>query len=188
MTGKQTLLLAGLTVLTFTFSKRLMAADNSSTLQPVPSIDLNRYAGKWYEIARLPNSFQKSCAGEVRATYTLKEDGKIGVLNECRKADGKLKSAAGIARQADKKGPNSKLEVRFAPAFLSFLPIVWGDYWVIELGPNYEYAVIGEPSRKYLWILSRSPKMDDALYQSLLQKIAAHGYDTSRILKTRQAE
>jgi apolipoprotein D and lipocalin family protein len=188
MTGKQTLILAGMTVLAFTFAKRLMAADNSSTLQPVPSIDLNRYAGKWYEIARLPNSFQKSCAGDVSATYTLKEDGKIGVLNECRKADGKMKSAAGVARKADKEGPNSKLEVRFAPAFLSFLPVVWGDYWVIELSPNYEYAVIGEPSRKYLWILSRSPKMDNALYQSLLQKIAAHGYDTSRIVMTRQAE
>ncbi len=187
MTIKQIVLLTGVTALALQFATAIVAADNKPTLEPVPTIDLSRYAGKWYEIARFPNRFEKSCASDVTATYTPKENGKIIVLNECKKVDGTLKAAEGTARQADKKGPNSVLEVRFAPAFLSFLPMVWGDYWVIELSPNYEYAVIGEPKREYLWILSRSPKMDEALYQELLKKIAGHGFDTSRIVKTKQS-
>lgn len=159
---------------------------NREPLAVVGAIDLNRYAGKWYEIARLPNSFQKRCAGDVAATYTLRADGKIDVLNECRQANGKIKRASGVARVADKSDVNSKLKVRFAPAFLSFLPAVWGDYWIIELGENYEYAVVGDPSRKYLWILSRTPQMDAATYQNLLGRIARHGFDTSRLMKTDQ--
>src|SRR5919205_1829181 len=95
--------------------------------EAVSSVDLSRYQGKWYEIARFPNRFEKSCAGDVTATYRLATDGGINVLNECRKANGEIKRAEGKARKADKNGPTSKLEVRFAPAFLSFLPVVWGD-------------------------------------------------------------
>lgn len=98
--------------------------DEKPPLQVVPSVDLKKYAGKWYEIARLPNSFQKNCAGDVAATYTPRPDGKITVLNECREKNGKTKQAEGLARVASKNGPNTKLEVRFAPSFLSFLPFV----------------------------------------------------------------
>src|SRR5690349_17894126 len=131
----------------------------------VPSVDLTRYQGKWYEIARFPNRFEKSCASDVSATYTLNSDNSIRVVNECRKANGEMKRAEGKARKADSDGPTSKLEVRFAPAFLSFLPVVWGDYWVIDLAPDYSYSVVGDASRDYLWVLSRTPLMDEAKYR-----------------------
>jgi apolipoprotein D and lipocalin family protein len=142
--------------------------------------------GSWYEIARLPNRFQKKCAGEVLATYTLRDDGRIGVLNQCQKDDGEVQQAEGIARLADKNGPKTKLEVRFAPSFLSFVPFVWGKYWIIDLAPDYSYAVVGEPGRKYLWVLSRTPQMDNATYQQILAGLENQGYDTERLAKTRQ--
>jgi len=152
----------------------------------VPSIDINRYLGTWYEIARLPNRFQESCAGEVTATYSLYDDGDIRVVNRCRKESGELTEAEGRARRASDDGPNSKLKVRFAPAVLSFLPFVWGDYWVIDIAPDYSYAVVGEPRREYLWVLSRSPQMDPQVLGEILARARAQGYDLSRLLHTRQ--
>lgn len=146
--------------------------------QTVSSVDLARYAGRWYEIARLPNSFQKKCAGGVTATYEMRPDSKVMVLNECRKASGEITRAKGTAKIADKK-TNAKLKVTF------FWPF-YGDYWILDLGPNYEYAVVGEPKRRYLWILSRTQQIDDALYQKLLAKMANQGFDTSRMTKTPQ--
>lgn len=145
-----------------------------------PSVDLERYAGKWYEIARLPNRFQRDCAGEVTATYTLRPDGKITVLNQCRTMEGKLKSAKGTARPADKNGPNSKLKVTF------FWPF-WGDYWILDLDPGYRWAVVGEPSRKYLWLLSREPKLDEGLYNQILERVKAQGYSLDQVPRTRHA-
>lgn len=153
----------------------------------VPSVDLARYVGRWYEIARLPNRFQKKCEGDVAATYTLRVDGGMDVLNQCRKKSGELAKAKGRARVADRKGPNTKLEVRFAPAFLSFLPFVWGDYWIIDLAPDYSYAVVGAPDRKYLWILSRTPRMDEGVYEHAVSRAAAEGFDVSRLVKTKQS-
>ncbi len=146
--------------------------------QTVPSVDLARYVGRWYEIARLPNGFPKKCAGGVTATYALRPDRKVTVLNECRKASGEITRAKGTAKIADKK-TNAKLKVTF------FWPF-YGDYWILDLGPNYEYAVVGEPGRRYLWILSRTPQIDDALYQGLLAKMAEEGFDTGRMIKTLQ--
>ena len=146
-------------------------------LQTVAWVDLNQYTGRWYEIARLPASFEKECDADVTATYSLRADGKVDVLNQCRKATGELKKAHGTAKVAD-ESTNAKLKVSF------FWPI-YGDYWVLELGDHYEYAVVGEPSRKYVWILARSPQMDESLYQSLLEKIAAQGFDSQKIIKTR---
>lgn len=186
MTLKQKMFIAGMTVLALKFAIGVKADDKKITLQPVPSIDLNRYVGKWYEIAHLPSKFDESCEANAATTYYLREDGKLGILNECRKNNGDLKVVKGTARTAEKNGPNSKLEVRFAPTIFSFLPFYKGDYWIIELDPEYQYAVVGEPKREYLWILSRSPKMDDGTYQQLLQKVAAHGYDTSKIVRVKQ--
>ena len=157
-------------------------------LTVVPSVDIKRYCGTWYEIARLPNRFQKECAGFVSATYTLLENGDIEVVNKCRNNEGEMTEAVGKARIKDKNGPNTKLEVRFAPAILSFLPFVWGNYWIIDLAPDYSYAVIGEPNREYLWILSRSPQMDDATYREILYRITEQGYDVSRLVRTKQAD
>ena len=157
---------------------------------PLPTqdwVDLARYAGRWYEIARLPNRFQDQCAGDVAATYTLRPDGRVTVVNECRRRDGQTTRAEGVARRADEKGPASRLKVRFAPAVLSFLPFVWGDYWIVELDRDYRYAVVGDPARKYLWILSRSPEMDAATYESLAATAGRLGFDTARLVRTPQS-
>ena len=148
-------------------------------LTVVPTVDLARYAGRWYEIARLPNMFQRGCASNVSAMYTLREDGKIRVVNECDTPDGKLKSAKGVAQIADKAGPNTKLKVTF------FWPFS-GDYWIIDLDPDYRWAVVGEPGRKYLWILSRQPKMDEAEYTAIVARINAMSYDLSAMIRTKQ--
>ena len=149
---------------------------------PVDSVDLERYAGKWYEIARYPNRFERKCACDVTAEYSLLPDGKIQVINRCRKADSSYAEAKGIARRQDKGGPNSKLEVRFAPSWLGWLGAVWGKYWIIDLAPDYSYAVVSEPSRKYLWILSRTPQMDPTVRSSIDDKLEAMGFDTDKLI------
>jgi apolipoprotein D and lipocalin family protein len=159
--------------------KPVQAGDGKALLEVVPSVDLTRYAGKWYEIARLPNRFQRDCAGNTTATYTLRPDGKITVLNECRTADGRRKSATGTARVADPRGPNAKLKVTF------FWPFS-GKYWIIDLDPEYRWAVVGEPRRDYLWILSREPRLDAALYQQIVERAKQRGFAIEKLLKTRQ--
>jgi apolipoprotein D and lipocalin family protein len=169
--------------------KHTLAQDMSEKLlQVVPTVDLSRYSGTWYEIARLPNKFQKECIGDVTATYTLLDNGEIKVVNRCRKGNGEITEAEGRARRASDDEPNSKLKVRFAPAFLSFLPFVWGDYWILELAPDYSYAVVGEPDRKYLWVLARSPKMDDGTLAGILDRVKQQGYDLRALIRTEQTQ
>ncbi len=156
-------------------------------LRVVPSVDLPRYAGLWYEVARLPNRFEEKCAGDVTAEYTLLRGDRLKVVNRCRKTDGRMTEAEGVARLASKRGPNSRLKVRFAPSFLSFLPFVWGDYQIIDLAPDYSYAVVGEPGRKYLWVLSRTPRMDEETYAAAVERAAAQGFDVSRLMRTEQS-
>ena len=175
------MMITNLIVLTMVASTLLIGSTGGSPkdeLEVVPSVDLSRYLGQWYEIARLPNRFEKKCADSVTATYTLRSDGKIEVLNRCRKASGEFTTAKGKAKIVDKK-TNAKLKVTF------FWPF-YGDYWILDLGPNYEYAVVGDPSRDYLWILSRTPQIDEALYQQLLAKMAARGFPTGRMIRTTQ--
>jgi apolipoprotein D and lipocalin family protein len=154
-------------------------------LRVVESLDLTRYAGRWYEIARLPNKFQARCESDVVARYAVRPDGRLDVINQCRAADRTLVEARGIARQGKIKN-NAILEVRFAPAFFSFLPSVWGDYWIIGLGPDYTWAVVGEPSRRYMWILSRAPIMSASSYEQALEIGAGNGFDVSRVVRTPQ--
>ena len=148
-------------------------------LQVVSYVDLNKYLGAWYEIARFPNRFQEGCVG-TSAHYTLLQDGKIGVLNQCRKGslNGEISSAKGKAWVVDKK-TNAKIKVSF------FWPFS-GHYWIIDLGENYEYAVVGHPDRKYLWILSRKPEMDEVTYQLILERLRKQSYDVSKLMKTLQ--
>lgn len=155
-------------------------------LEVVREVDLDRYMGKWYEIARLPNPFQKSCSGDVTATYVMLDNGEVQVVNRCRKRNGEMSEANGLARIAHKDGPNSRLKVRFAPSFLSFLPFVWGDYWIIMLDPDYTYAVVGEPQRRYLWVLSRTPRMDEPRLQKILAEVELQGYDLTGLVRTEQ--
>jgi apolipoprotein D and lipocalin family protein len=165
----------------------LFASDDTRPLTVVPSMEISRYTGKWYEIARLPNRFQNKCEGDVTATYSPLGNGQLKVLNECLQKNGQTTRAEGKARPASKTGPNSKLEVRFAPAWLGWLPQVWGDYWIIDLEPEYSYSVVGSPDRKYLWILSRSPQMDDEVYRRIVKRAGELGFDTSRMIRTRQS-
>jgi apolipoprotein D and lipocalin family protein len=148
-------------------------------LEVVPFVDLSRYTGVWYEISRYPHRFQEGCVGS-RATYTLRSDGKIAVLNECFEGSfsGKLRNAKGTAKIVDAKS-NAKLKVYF------FWPF-FGDYWIIALGKEYEYAVVGHPDRTYLWILSRTKKMDEKLYREILERLEAKGYDTAKLIRTQQ--
>ena len=157
-----------------------------TALSTVDSVDLDRYQGKWYEIARYPNRFQTKCSENTTATYSLKSNGRVKVVNQCVTSAGKTIVATGEAKVVNRSG-NAKLKVRFAPAFLSFLPMVWGDYWVIDLDPEYRYAVIGEPKRDYFWILSRTPTIADSTYEGILKRAESKGFDRSKIIKTRQA-
>ena len=165
-----------MTVLTATLLAGMASVERKSELEVVNAVDLSRYTGRWYEIARLPNRFEKKCADSVTANYTLRSDGKIEVVNRCRKANGEYTTAKGKAKIVDKK-TNAKLKVTF------FWPF-YGDYWILDLGPNYEYAVVGAPDRDYLWILSRTPELDEQLYQQLLEKMAAQGFQTQKMIRT----
>lgn len=153
-------------------------------VRTVEAVDLDRYAGVWFELARLPNGFQSACEGDVRATYTRRSDGRIDVINQCRRADGRVKEAHGVARVVDAR-TRAKLEVRFAPAVLSFLPAVWGDYWILGLAPDYSWAVVGSPDRKYLWILGRTPDLEPAQFTAAVTVARASGFDVDRLVNTR---
>ncbi|HVP89629.1 MAG TPA: lipocalin family protein [Terriglobales bacterium] len=154
-------------------------APASKPLEVVPHVDLQRYLGVWYEIATIPQSFQKGCVG-VTAEYKMRPDGAIDVLNTCRPGtlDAKPRTAHGKAWVVDKE-TNAKLKVRF------FWPFS-GAYWIIGLDADYRWAIVGHPDRTYLWILSRTPQMDDGLYNELMRLIADKGYDLSKIKRTLQ--
>jgi len=150
-------------------------------LEVVKQLDITRYTGTWYEIAAFPQRFQQNCTATT-ATYTLRQDGELDVLNRCRKGSffGPVDDAEGRARVVN-AGEPAKLEVSFFRPF-------WGDYWVIELGPDYRYAVVGHPSRDYLWILSRSPGMAPETYKGILERLATRGYELERLVKTRHPQ
>jgi apolipoprotein D and lipocalin family protein len=156
-------------------------------LTVVSNLDPKRYAGEWFEIARFPNRFQDKCVGDVVARYEIRPEGGLVVINRCKQADGRITDARGIARTV-KGAPPSVLEVRFAPAFLSFLPNVWGDYQVMALDDAHTYSLVGTPDRKYLWVLSRTPKIDASLYDRLLTVAGGQGFDVSKLVRTPQAD
>jgi len=144
----------------------------------VDAVDLERYAGQWFEIARYPNRFQRNCSCDVTATYTVLPKGRIGVVNTCRNAKGGLERIRGTATVADRK-TNARLRVSF------FWPLA-GDYWILELGREYEFAVVSDPRLSYLWVLGRTPQMDEAVYQRIVSKLESRGIDTAKLVRTRQ--
>lgn len=155
------------------------------TLNTIPALDVPRYMGTWYEIAKFPNWFQRKCVAATRADYSLQGDGSVQVINRCRVERGETIDIVGAARQI---GPatSPKLEVRFAPAWLSFLPFVWGDYWVIDLDESYQLVAVSEPKKQYLWILARTPHVDPNDYNKLLARLSRMGFDLSKLELTKQ--
>jgi apolipoprotein D and lipocalin family protein len=154
-------------------------------LPTVSQVDLERYTGRWYEISRLPMWFERNCTGDITATYTLRADQRINVVNRCGTKEGFI-SANGIAEMPDPKHPG-QLRVRFAPDWLAWLPAVWGDYWIIDLDPQYRWVMVGAPNRSYLWILSRTPALDANTVSSLKQKAAALGFNVDEMVNVTNA-
>lgn len=150
---------------------------NTAVPQPAKAVDLSRYLGRWYELARYEQAFQKDCEG-VTADYSLRDDGKISVLNSCRKPDGTTKQANGRAKIVD-TATGAKLKVSFFGPF-------YGDYWVLDRAEDYSWAIIGEPSGRYLWILSRDATPGKAKVDELIAQARALGYDTAPIRITKQ--
>lgn len=166
-------------------SSQAIAQEGNQTVKTIASLDVPRYLGTWYEIAKFPNWFQKKCVSNTKAVYTAKPDGNLRVLNSCNTASGETSEAEGLARQIGPKD-SPKLEVRFAPEWLSFLPMVWGDYWVIDLDPQYRVAAVSDPRREYLWVLSRTPQLDPKVYADLLQRLKQQQFDIQKLELTNQ--
>ena len=146
----------------------------SNPPQTVPFVDLGKYSGLWYEIAKIPNKFQSQCMRGTTAQYTLNDEGEICVLNSCIDEDNEVDQAEGVARIIDKTS-NAKLEVSFV-SFLGWRPF-WGDYWIIGLDENYKWAVVGTPDRKYGWILSRTKKLTPEKMEMIFKIIKEQGYN-----------
>lgn len=161
----------------FIFMTSCMA--HHEPLEVVADVSLERYAGTWYEIARFPHFFEKDLDC-VTATYILRADGRIDVLNQGRKISSptEMKSAKGVAWIPDPSQP-AKLHVRF------FWPF-YGKYWILQLDPDYRYALVGHPSRKYLWILAREKKLDDSVFNALTEKAQQLGFDTGKLERVNQ--
>lgn len=156
-------------------------------LPTVASVDLARYAGTWHEIAKLPNVFQRQCQGDVSATYTPLPEGGVQVLNRCRTStsgEPRFDSATGLARPLD--ASNARLQVSFLPAVLRWLPVGWGDYQVITLDPDYRWVMVGEPGRRYLWVLARSTTLPPGVYEALMKRAAELGFPVNQMVLTPQ--
>ncbi|MFM2029244.1 MAG: hypothetical protein RL517_435 [Pseudomonadota bacterium] len=176
---------ASLIVLGIFSSQATAQAVDAAPVKTITSLDVPRYLGTWYEIAKFPNWFQKKCVGNTKAEYSLRPDGNLKVLNSCKTANGEVSDAEGTARQIGAKD-SPRLEVRFAPAWLSFLPMVWGDYWVIDLDPQYQVAAVSDPKREYLWVLSRTPQLDSRIYDDLLLRLKQQQFDVRKLELTIQ--
>jgi apolipoprotein D and lipocalin family protein len=170
-----------LLVMSLMFLMSCAFASNNAPLNTEAYVDINKYAGRWYEIAKIPNRFQRKC-GATRATYSLKDNGKVKVFNECIKLkNGKIQDATGEARVFN-PGRNSILKVSFAP--FPFRRLAEGDYYIMKLDVNYDHVLVGSPTRDYLWILSRSKVLDEEIIQDLLAVAAQNGFDITRVKRT----
>ena len=164
-----------------------LAPASTAELTTISVLEVPRYLGVWYEIAKFPNRFQRKCVGNTRAEYRLNDDGTVQVINRCKLESGEITKATGTARQVG-IASSPRFEVRFAPAWLSFIPAVWGNYWVIDLDEGYQLVAVSEPSRKYLWVLSRTPKVDQKSYEELLGRLVAKGFNVNQLEATKQED
>ena len=160
-------------------------AGQQPAVRTVPAVDFDRYSGRWFEVARFDNWFERKCVGDVSATYSRNADGDIDVVNRCRTSNG-WSEAHGVARIVD-TASRAKLKVRFAPAVLSFVPLVWGDYWIVGLASDYSWAVVGSPDRKYLWILSRAPALDASSMNAATAIARDNGFEVAKLISVRNS-
>lgn len=165
------------------FITALSAFAQEAPPKTVDYVDLKKYAGLWYEIAKIPNRFQSQCVKGTTAKYTLTADGDIKVVNSCIDENGEVDDADGVARIVDKK-TNAKLEVSFV-SFFGWRPF-WGDYWIIGLDENYQWAIVGTPNRKYGWVLSRTPKLENETMDKINQLLVNQGYDPKKFEISKQ--
>ncbi len=161
------------------------AAQINPSAEPkaVDAIDVQKYAGRWYEVARLPMYFQRNCASDVQAKYSLNADKTIRVKNQCMNKEGELDVSEGVAYPQN--DGNSQLKVSFLPKGLRWVPFSKGDYWVLRIDEDYQVALVGGPSHRYLWLLSRTPDMDEAVIENYLNTAKAQGYDLSKLIRTK---
>ena len=161
------------------------AAQINPSAEPkaVDAIDVQKYAGRWYEVARLPMYFQRNCASDVQAKYSLNADKTIRVKNQCMNKEGELDVSEGVAYPQN--DGNSQLKVSFLPKGLRWVPFSKGDYWVLRIDEDYQVALVGGPSHRYLWLLSRTPDMDEAVIEDYLNTAKAQGYDLSKLIRTK---
>lgn len=164
-----------------------ISAIAQEALTTVASVNVPRYMGTWYEIAKYPNWFQRKCGSNTSAQYATQLDGTVRVQNRCIQEDGKVSEAIGQARQIG-ESTSPKLQVRFAPEWLSFLPFVWGNYWVIDLDTDYQLVAVSEPKREYLWVLSRTPEVPAKAYDELLARLEKKGFDLKKLEKSKQTK
>lgn len=156
-------------------------------LQTVDHVELDRYLGVWYEIARKPMYFQNKCDYDVTATYTINENGNVHIVNRC--FDKQANKHEAIAEGFVSNAPfNSQLEVSFLPEAVRWIPIARGDYWILKMDEDYQTVLVGEPRRRYLWILSRQPQLDQAVVKHYLDHAKLQGYDISDLIYTRQRQ
>lgn len=188
---KRPWLVIGLAAATLQLASLKAAAQTAATPATLPAVstiaalDVPRYMGTWHEIAKFPNRFQAKCVANTRAQYLAQTDGSVQVLNSCTTADGSTIDALGKAIQVG-AATSPKLQVRFAPAWLSWLPMVWGDYWVIELDADYQLAAVSDAKREYLWVLSRTPQVNAKAYDALLERLKAQHFDVKKLEPTPQ--
>lgn len=167
------------------YGASVLAAEARFTPPTISALDLSRYQGRWYEIAMLPNNSPKICVSDVSATYKLRLDGTIHVVNTCRIQSGATISDEGVIRYATNAGNPGKLKVHFAPEWLDFLPFIWNDYWILDLSADYQEAMIGAPSKDYLWILARTPTLPEDKINALMAKAKRLGFNTAAIVRTK---
>lgn len=187
---KRSWLVIGLAAASLQLTSLKVAAQTGTAPATLPAVatiaalDVPRYMGTWYEIAKFPNRFQAKCLANTRAQYLAQTDGSVQVLNSCTTADGTI-DALGLAKQVG-TATSPKLQVRFAPAWLSWLLMVWGDYWVIDLDTDYQLAAVSDAKREYLWVLSRTPQVNVKAYDALLSRLRAQHFDVQKLEQTAQ--
>ncbi|MDF2445104.1 MAG: lipocalin family protein [Moraxellaceae bacterium] len=183
---------AALALATAALSAKTLAGDRArpdagapppvtSAAAPVPNLDLTRFAGTWYVIATIPDRFHEDCAAEATFTFSLQPDRSLRVQNRCRGADDSIHLDEGVAREKQPGALAGQLEVRYAPDWMTWMPLAWSEFWVIHLAGDYRHALVATPDGEHLWLLSRSPVLGEPDYRELLDQARAQGFDLERL-------